>query len=294
MKLLRRKAKKKDPVTFGLRQCNHYSYLQALWMSFFSDKLYVDVVKRWRGWGACYLLFASFWIAVPVVCSVFYSLEQSYLNILSPALDKLPVLEFNKGKLSLPAQKNLQKDQVWTGYSPQDHQPVIIIDPKGTQDAYPELSVPLLILHDTARIQVSWGHLNIQPLSLTLVIPADSQGTMDKGFIRHIIAENMVHFISIGYSFLFSFIWGVTLPMIFLLVLLGQFVSMFFSVYKMTFLQSMRLSSIVIIPPMLLLSLLVSFGLWHERLLLAALVLALMYYLLGARACERDVSVKLY
>lgn len=292
MNLLRRKAKKKEPTTFGLGKNNHYSYFQTLWMSFFSDKLYVDVVKRWRGLGVCYLFFASFWIAIPILGGIFYSLEQSYQEVLVPALEHLPILKFNKGALSLPAQKDLQKDQMWTWYSPQDHQPVLVIDPKGAKNAYPNMSVPLLVLHDTARIQVSLKHLNIKPLSLTLILPPDIHGIVNKDFVHHVIVENIVHFISIGYSLIFSFVWGITLPMIFFVALLGQFVSIFFSVYKMTFLQSLRLSSVVILPPIVLLSLLVSFGVWHENLLLAALVLALLYFLLGARACQLDVSVK--
>lgn len=294
MKILRRKAKKNEPTTFGSGKRNHYTYLQALWMSFFSDQLYVDVVKRWRGLGVCYLLFASFWIALPLLGCVFYSLEQSYHKVLAPALEHLPILKFHKGKLSLPAQQNLQKDQMWTWYSPEDHRPIVVIDPKGAKGAYPELSVPLLILHDTARVQVALKHLNIKPLDFTLNMPSDSEGIVKKGFVHHMMVKNMLHFICVGYSFFASFVWGITFPMVFLLALLGQFVSVFFSVYKMTFLESIRLSSVVIIPPMILLSLLVSLGVWNERFLLAALVLALMYFLLGARACAQDSSVKLY
>ncbi|HEL8434089.1 TPA: hypothetical protein U0D75_002421, partial [Legionella pneumophila] len=46
-----------------------YSYWQALYMSFYSKRLFVDVGKRWRGIGLIYLLL------VVAICSIPFSIR---------------------------------------------------------------------------------------------------------------------------------------------------------------------------------------------------------------------------
>jgi hypothetical protein len=38
-------------------ESRRFTYLDALWQSFFSHSLYLDVASRWRGVGFLYLLF---------------------------------------------------------------------------------------------------------------------------------------------------------------------------------------------------------------------------------------------
>ena len=43
-----------------------YNYWQALYRSFYSGRLYIDVIKRWRGFGALYLLLAISLASIPL------------------------------------------------------------------------------------------------------------------------------------------------------------------------------------------------------------------------------------
>ncbi|MCH9718079.1 MAG: DUF1189 domain-containing protein, partial [Gammaproteobacteria bacterium] len=38
------------------RKVAHYRFLQAIYLSFFSGRLYIDVIRRWRGLGLLYLV----------------------------------------------------------------------------------------------------------------------------------------------------------------------------------------------------------------------------------------------
>lgn len=50
-----------------LRKINarHYNYFQAIILSFYSSKLYIDVAKRWKGIGLRYLFIASVLLTIP-------------------------------------------------------------------------------------------------------------------------------------------------------------------------------------------------------------------------------------
>lgn len=54
-------------VNTSLREIDkpHYNYLQALYLSFFSRRLYIDVGKRWKGTAIPYLLLVFFITTIP-------------------------------------------------------------------------------------------------------------------------------------------------------------------------------------------------------------------------------------
>ena len=67
-----------------------YSYWSALWKSFYSRRLYVDVGKRWSGFGILYLLLVIALLSLPFYLRVLQSVNQSFQEqIIEPSV-KIP------------------------------------------------------------------------------------------------------------------------------------------------------------------------------------------------------------
>ena len=115
-----------------------YRYWQALYMSFYRSRLYVDVAKRWRGIGILYLLLIISLASIPLSLRVMFDFN-AYFNeqIISP-IEHLPPLYVQNGETSFDKKmpyfiKNKTGDIV------------AIIDTTGTVTAitseYPHLTV---------------------------------------------------------------------------------------------------------------------------------------------------------
>lgn len=78
-----------------------YNYWQALYLSFFSSHLYVDVGKRWRGMGILYLLLLMFLITLPFALRVTINFNQYFSEEIIAPLKKIPKLYVQNGKVSL-------------------------------------------------------------------------------------------------------------------------------------------------------------------------------------------------
>ena len=76
-----------------------YRYWQALFLSFYSSKLYLDVYKRWRGVGVVYL-FLLFSIAlIPFALRIILSFNQYFDEQLIYPIESLPTLNIEEGKV---------------------------------------------------------------------------------------------------------------------------------------------------------------------------------------------------
>ncbi len=78
-----------------------YSYWQALYMAFYSRRLYIDVVKRWRGFGLIYFLMLMVSISIP--WSIWYTIEfNKYLNdeLIFP-IENMPLITIQNGIASI-------------------------------------------------------------------------------------------------------------------------------------------------------------------------------------------------
>lgn len=78
-----------------------YNYLQAMVLSFYSAKLYVDVGKRWRGFGILYLLLLIIIVTIPFAMRMSADFNYYFdMDILQP-LKKIPKMYVQNGKVSL-------------------------------------------------------------------------------------------------------------------------------------------------------------------------------------------------
>ena len=75
----------------------HYRFLEAIYMSFFSGRLYVDVVRRWRGFGFTYLLLMFSIFILPYAVRITQEYQHLSGEALTEPLKKLPPFYVRNG-----------------------------------------------------------------------------------------------------------------------------------------------------------------------------------------------------
>lgn len=78
-----------------------YSYWKALYYAFYSRRLYVDVGKRWRGFGFLYLLLVVCLLSVPLATRVANVYKQDINQQMVEPLLKMPTLYVQNGEISI-------------------------------------------------------------------------------------------------------------------------------------------------------------------------------------------------
>ncbi len=81
------------------------TYFKALCQSFFSPRLYRDVIYRWKGAGILYLLFLSLIIAVLMSMRLFMSLYSIPQTDVNHVFEQVPVVEITSGELTINEKK---------------------------------------------------------------------------------------------------------------------------------------------------------------------------------------------
>ncbi len=76
-----------------------YSYWQALYMAFYSGRLYVDVAKYWRGFSFFYLLLLISVLSIPLCVRFSYQFNDFLTNQIISPLQNVPALMIQEGRL---------------------------------------------------------------------------------------------------------------------------------------------------------------------------------------------------
>lgn len=106
-----------------------FSIWQALYMSFYSPKLYVDVVQRWKGFGLKFLFLASVLISLPYSIYQMNKFNTYYNDELLVALENMPTLNVVKGKVVF------NKPMPYVVRSENSSKPLVVIDTKKSLSA---------------------------------------------------------------------------------------------------------------------------------------------------------------
>lgn len=81
-----------------------YSAFQALYMAFYSGDLYQDVLRRWHGVGAGYLLLLVVLSWLPLLVKVQVGFSDFVRNDAPKFLEQIPPITIDKGKVSTPVE----------------------------------------------------------------------------------------------------------------------------------------------------------------------------------------------
>ena len=79
-----------------------YTYWQALYLAFFSSRLYIDVGKRWRGLGLTYFLLVIAIASIPLSIVSIMKFNAYYQDQIVDPIKKVPSFGIESGKLYFP------------------------------------------------------------------------------------------------------------------------------------------------------------------------------------------------
>lgn len=79
-----------------------YKYWQALFLAFYSSQLYIDVGKRWKGWGLTYFLMVVAIAAIPISFKSIHLFNNFYKYEFLQPFEQIPSFEIKQGKLIFP------------------------------------------------------------------------------------------------------------------------------------------------------------------------------------------------
>ena len=167
---------KKHKPEYG-KQKNLFGYLQAIFMSFYSVDLYVDVRHRWRGFGAVYLVCVMAVVTLPWSISTGIEQYNYYNEVLIPTIKKMPTLDINDGAL------DFHDKQPFFINNPITKNPLLIIDTTGKVKDLPNKKYPDAVLLFTKYAIISqFGNMppSVQKIKeeLTGKVPSDAVITM--------------------------------------------------------------------------------------------------------------------
>jgi hypothetical protein len=261
-----------------------YSYLSALYKAFYSRQLYIDVGKRWKGFGFLYLFFLLAILMLPLSVKIAGNFKRAFQNEIVEPLAALPILYIQNGKLSIEQPvpfviKNRRKEDV------------LIVDTSGKITDFSKEYPHLYILITDKKIAMKMPQLQIfhaddlpinNGVPMTQHFDLSTNGIFDgKQFVNEPGVARLKLFSQIIIYPILLFAMTASFCVLYLVLgLLGQFFASVFFSYSINYLNATRLL-IVSSTPMLcvlfvFLTLDVTF--WGMGALLLLLLAGYYYY----------------
>ena len=112
--------------------------------SCYSAQLYVHVARTWQGLGVLYLFFILTICSLSTTYRLGVVMESVVQERVMPIIDKIPVLRFEQGQLSVAGPQPL------VILDPVTELPMVVIDTSGQTTSLEQNDVPLLLMKDRA------------------------------------------------------------------------------------------------------------------------------------------------
>jgi hypothetical protein len=246
--------KKRGTQQLQLNDAPHYRFRQALYMAFYSKRLYQDVAARWKGLGLKYMLFLTACALLPLSMVLIKGSNQ-YLNdyIIYP-FHVLPPLYIHQGEVTfhekMPYLIRNSAEEV-----------IGIVDTTGMTKGvnsgyYPQLTWVLtkntLYFRPPPIPWLSQKNINQKPSEI-IKKPLDADlNTIflaEEWYNSSPLPYLKIFFSSILYPCLVAFIASISLSLWFALAWLAQFVASVIFKVKLSYQTSFRLLTVALTPP---------------------------------------------
>ena len=240
------------------RDAPHYRLWQALYMAFYSSKLYVDIGLRWRGLGVCYFFMLIACVTLPVSIRLIVVMNHYLSEQLIEPLDNLPPIHLHYGEVlfsePMPYFVKSARGHVVTIVDTTDHIQWMNLE------KYPNLML-LITKHDF--------YFRMPPIPLFSDLPADPEMSrirsehVDPSVSERFIGRewlDAVHARGIKTFFLYAFypsfmlfISMFMLGLMFAVAAAGQFFAQVMFKFKLGYVTALRFVMVTITPAMVLL-----------------------------------------
>jgi hypothetical protein len=269
-----------------------YRYWSALYMSFYASRLYVDVGKRWRGFGILYLFFMIAITCIPFAMVMSLDFEKSFNEQLIEPLSLIPQIYVQNGVASfdrpMPYLIKNKKNQV-----------AIIIDTTGKisefSNAYPNLNI--LIKKDSINFKMPAPPVLVSDQSESNKgAPLAQPFTKNMNFVfdgKSILKDNQLSrlkYVSqlMIYPLMVAELFSIFLVLFLVLGFLGQLFSRMFFYFTPTFSQSIRLFMVSATPMVVLLMIFLALNAIFAGSGIILLALLLAYYSFAIRSLRAE------
>lgn len=261
-----------------------YRYWSALYMSFYSRRLYVDVGKRWNGFCILYLLLVIALFSIPFFFRMSLSLDQSFKEQISDPLLKIPVFYIQNGNVifdkPMPYLINNDKNET-----------VVIVDTTGQvndfTDKYPYLSI--LINKNQISFRVpspqlfTMSNRDALPIKGAPIVQPFDKGSNLVFDGKKLVEENSIVGLKYAsqvmiYPIVVSIFFSIFVVFFLVLALLGQTFSGIFFGFKINFATSSRLLIVSGTPMLLLLLVMLTLNSVFQGLGVILFFLLTVYY----------------
>jgi len=271
-----------------------YRYWEALYLSFYSKNLFIDVGKRWRGLGLGYLMMVLAILAIPFSLMIGVTFNTFFNEQFIEPLLQLPTIYVQKGQASIdkpvPYIIKNSKQQV-----------VLIVDTSDTitkfNNEYPHLNILLNKEKMSYRIPTPQLFKSVQPqeaprIPMTQEYGKNANSVFDgkklvsEGTFSGLKYTSLLMIYPIVISVLFSF-FIVMFPVF---ALLGQVFGRVFFSFQLTYAQACRLLIVSATPMLLILLTLLPLNIVFPGMGIILIALMATYFSYALTAVKRDSS----
>ncbi|WP_131781457.1 DUF1189 family protein [Legionella gresilensis] len=269
----------------------HYDYFQALYLSFFSNRLYIDVGRRWKGFAIIYLLLLFVITSLPVAVRIILNFNNYFEQQIILPIKNLPPFYIQNGEVTLDKpMPYLVKNK--------ENKVIAAVDTSGTikqiDSKYPDLAI--LIVKDGLfyRIPESQG-LNNVDIKINK-IPFDknmnqyfdgAQWLNSSGVHKLKLFSQIIIYPTIVASLFFMY-----LVILLVLALLGQVIALAIFRYSITYRQAVRLLNVAATPHIVSFMILLALNWLFSGFGLALVAILAFYFCYAVLSLKRD-STKL-
>ncbi|HAT9634899.1 TPA: DUF1189 domain-containing protein [Legionella pneumophila subsp. pneumophila] len=273
-----------------------YSYWQALYMSFYSKRLFVDVGKHWRGIGLIYLLLVIAICSIPFSIRIASDFNKTFNQQIIEPLLQLPTVYVQNGNVIFdkPMPYLIRNDK---------NQVVIIIDTTGKvadfTEEYPYLNIlikknsinfllPTPELLGSSPVNEQKGVPIVQPLDKDMNMVFDG---------KKIIQDNAINGLKYAsqlmiYPIVVAILYSIMVTVLLVIAFLGQVFSKIFFSFTISFKKSSRLLMVASTPMLVVLVTMLSLHFIFPGFGVILLILLAAYYSYGIYGL-RDESRKM-
>lgn len=273
---------------------SNYNYFQTIYKSFYSALLYVDIAKRWRGFGITYLIFIIALASLPLSVRIMMNFNQFFVKQIVFPIENLPILSINHGEIAFEKPMPLLIKN-------SDGQVVSIIDTTGIvkriDATYPHLSVLITKNKIYFRLPNFKQFVGLTNSLASNKVYTQSFSHKDNGIFdgKYWIKNNGINKLnSLVQIFIFPlltlFFLGLYISFILIFSALGQLIADTFFGLKLQFKESCRLLAVACTPQIIFFFIVRTTQLPLPGLGFYSLILLISYFYYTIFSVKQEIS----
>jgi hypothetical protein len=282
----KKRVKQKSPLK------NLYTYWETFLLSFYSQEVYVDAAKRWRGFGALYLFFVCFILTFPLYFKFVGTVNSYFKEYIMPSVSVAPDLLIHNGTVTIMEKGTGKpmKKQVWiwpATPSAKYTSPFILISPTRTSDSFSTVSIPILVTHNAVRLNFEHPFMKKAFLEKMLIpISTKDDHLLSADLLTRMAENTRSDFIALGYCLMAYLLWGAGLIFLYVFSILGRMVASMFLYYPLRWKESIRLLVVASTPSLVYIDVVYSFTSLNTYWLITFCLMTFMYFCFGVKGCR--------